>query len=142
MASQNKLRSTSLWEAIFEAFGGQNGRKNSMCEPFFSMFFTNAFLHRFLLDFWSLETLKIAVSPRREHDFYKIDVFKKVFKKAPFWLHFWRPKRRKFDEKLYPKTCCFLTSIFVDFGLHFGWPKGTKLAVPLAPFSIFFPRQT
>ena len=77
IASRNRLRFASLLEPIFEDFGGQNGRRNSIFEPCFAILFSNAFLHRFLCDFWRLETSKISISPRREHDFYKFHVFKK-----------------------------------------------------------------
>ena len=43
---------------------------------FFEFCFSNTILDRFLM----LETLKIAISPRREHDFYKTDVCKKTQK--------------------------------------------------------------
>ena len=56
MASRNRLRSASIFEAILEVFGGQNGRRNSISEAFFSMFFLIVFWHRFLVDFWRLET--------------------------------------------------------------------------------------
>ena len=35
IASRNRLRSTSLFEAIFEVFGGQNGGQNSIFGLFF-----------------------------------------------------------------------------------------------------------
>ena len=39
IASRNRLRLASLFEAIFEVFGSQNGGQNSIFELFFSMFF-------------------------------------------------------------------------------------------------------
>ena len=57
--------------------GVQNGGQNRFLGRFFSMLFSNAFRHRFWIVFWRLRTLKIELSPRREHEFYKIDVFKK-----------------------------------------------------------------
>ena len=51
IASQNKLRFTSLFGAILDGFGSQNGRKNRCLSLFFSICFSNAFLDRFPLDF-------------------------------------------------------------------------------------------
>ena len=79
------------------------------------MFFSNAFAHRCWVDFLRLRTLKIELSPRREHDFRKIDVFKKGSKKHRFWLYFWKPNRRKFDKKSIRKMCFFSTLIFMRF---------------------------
>ena len=45
---------------------------------FLVMLFSNMFLDGFLIDFGTFRTSKIELSPRREHDFHKIDVFKKV----------------------------------------------------------------
>ena len=89
-------------------FGGF-GRPKSMFEAHFSMFFSNAFAHRCWVDILRLRTLKIELSPRREHDFRKIDVFKKGSKKHRFWLYFWKPNRRKSDKKTIRKMCLFWT---------------------------------
>ena len=51
IASRNKLRLASLFGAILEVLGGQNRCPNSIFEPFFSMSFSKAFLHRNLVDF-------------------------------------------------------------------------------------------
>ena len=80
IASRNRLRSALLFGVIFVDFGGQNEAQNSIPEHFFSMLFSSAFLYRFLLDFWTPETLKIELSPRREHDFCEIAIFDKGWK--------------------------------------------------------------
>ena len=85
-----------------------------------------AFWHRFLLDFLKLRTLKIELPPRREHDFHKIDVFEKGSKNHWFWLHFWKPNRRKFDKKSIRKTYMFSTSTlmrFLSISVPFWAPK-------------------
>ena len=80
IASRNRLRSALLFGVIFVDLGGQNEAQNSIPEHFFSMLFPSAFLYRFLLDFWTPETLKIELSPRREHDFCEIAIFDKGWK--------------------------------------------------------------
>ena len=65
----------------------------------FSLLFPSAFLNGFLVDVWRLEILEIELSPRREHNFYKIDVFYKSGKNIRYWLHFQRKMRGKFDSK-------------------------------------------
>ena len=42
IASRNKLRFTSLFEPILEAFRGPNGSQNRLLGSFFSMLFLNA----------------------------------------------------------------------------------------------------
>ena len=42
---------------------------------FFVRLFSTTFLDGFFIDFGRLQTLKIELSPRRERDFFKIDVF-------------------------------------------------------------------
>ena len=98
----------------------------------FGLIFGSIFF-RFFVGFGGLGTLKIAISPRREHDFYKIDVFEKIVKKHGFWLRFRRPKRRKIYKKLCWKTCVFLISffscffaIFSDFAWILGGPGPSK----------------
>ena len=115
IASRNRLRLASLFEAIFEVFRSQNGGRNPIFEPFFSMLFWNAFWYRFWLDFLRPKSWKIAISLRQNNDFCKIGVFDKNTKKARFRLHFRRPKRRKNPRKSHPKTRCFLTSDFNEF---------------------------
>ena len=97
IASPSRLRLTSLLGPIFEDFGGPNGPQKSMFEPFFSMWFSKTFLHRNLVDFWRLQTRKIAIFLRKNNDFYKISFFDKDPKNIQFSFHFRRPKRRKFQ---------------------------------------------
>ena len=97
IASRNELRSASLFGSIVEVLGGQHGRKNRRSGLIFAMLFLNAFLYRFRLDFLRLRTLKIELSPRREHNFCKIDVFQTSSKIHRFWLHFRSPNPREFD---------------------------------------------
>ena len=47
--------------------------------------------------------------------FRKIDVIEQIPKNIEFWLHFRRPKRRKFDETWYAKILFFSTSNFQGF---------------------------
>ena len=126
IASRNKLRLTSLFKAIWEAFGGQNKRQNRGLRRLFAMFFSNAFWHRFLFEFWRLETWKIAILLRKNKDFSKIDVFEKHAKKPRFRLRFRRPKRRKINAKPFPNMQCFSIASFGGFLLKFdpfGRPK-------------------
>ena len=97
IASRNKLRSASLFGAILVVLGGQNRCPNSILEPFFSMSFSKAFWHRNFIDFWKLETRKIAIFRRKNDDFHKISFFDKAPKNIEFSLHFRRPERRKFQ---------------------------------------------
>ena len=129
IASQNMLRSASLFGAILEVLGGQNGCQKSIFEPFFSMFFLIAFWHRFLVEFSRLRTWKIAIFLRENNDFCKIDVFEKGTKKRRCWLHFRRPERWKFDPKSLPKIGCFSRSNFhrfFRFWHHLGLQKSIK----------------
>ena len=75
IASQNKLRFTSLLGLIFKDFGKPNGFPNSIFEAFFSMLFFIAFEHPILVDFSRLRTRKIVISQRKNNDFCKICVF-------------------------------------------------------------------
>ena len=115
IASRNELRSASLFGSIFEVLGGQHGRKNRRSGLIFAMLFLNAFLYRFRLDFLRLRTLKIELSPRREHNFCKIDVFQKRPKNDWFGLHFRRLNPKKIDPKSHPQIRCSSTSIFMRF---------------------------
>ena len=69
---------------FWEVWGGQNGSQNRFLGRFFSMFFSNAFRHRFLMIFGRLETWKIAIIPKENHDFRKIGVFEKIAKIMDF----------------------------------------------------------
>ena len=115
IASQNELRPASLIGSIIEVLGGQHGRKNRCSGLIFAMLFLNVFLYRFRLDLLRLRTLKIELSPRREHDFCKIDVFQKRPKNDWFGLHFRRLNPKKINPKSYPQIRCSSTSIFMRF---------------------------
>ena len=97
IASRNKLRLTSLFGPILVVLGGPNRCPNSIWEPFFSMSFSKAFWHRNFIDFWKLETRKIAIFLKENYDFHKISFFDKDPKNIEFSLHFRRPERRKFQ---------------------------------------------
>ena len=69
------LENTKVW-------GSQNGSKNwfvrALGVTFLLSFFTSHFASifpRFSIDFWKPQLWKIAISPRENHDFYKIGVF-------------------------------------------------------------------
>ena len=97
IASRNKLRLTSLFGAILMVLGNPNRCPNSILEPFFSMSFSKAFWHRNFIDFWKLETRKIAIFLKENNDFHKISFFDKDPKNIEFSFHFRRPERRKFQ---------------------------------------------
>ena len=114
--------SIRFWKGLFsilggfwKGFGSPTWSQNRFLGRFFRGFFQARFWHRFWTNFWKLETLKIAISSRREHDFYKIDVFKKWSQNDRFWVRFWMPKRWNFYEKSYLKTCLFKWSNFWRF---------------------------
>ena len=121
IASQNKLRFTSLLGPIFKDFGRPNGFPNSIFEAFFSMLFFIAFEHPILVDFSRLRTRKIVIFPRENNDFRKNCVFGKSALVARFCLRFRRPKRRKSIQNSNPKTCCFEASNLKRFCLNFKW---------------------
>jgi len=70
--------------SILGGFGRPKWRPKSIFGRFFGMFFSKAILASNFDRIFRLETLKIAISSRREHDFHKIDVFEKVSKKPRF----------------------------------------------------------
>ena len=78
-------------------------------------FFRCRFLRRLLFVFGWLQTLKIELPPRREHDFYKIDVFKNGWENVGFGMHFGRPKRCKINKNMHSKTYVFLALNFLGF---------------------------
>ena len=84
IASQNKLRFTSLWGPIFKDFGRPNDFPNSIFEAFFSMLFFIAFEHPILVDFSRLRTRKIVIFLRENNDYCKICVFNKMRKLLDF----------------------------------------------------------
>jgi len=97
-------------------------------------------LRRLLIVFGRLQTLKIELPPRREHDFYKIDVFKNGRENGRFGLHFGKPKRCKINKNMYSRTYVFLTSFFFDFVamlaafLEVGTFQHGPFIVPTNPF--------
>ena len=64
--------------------------------------------------------MKIAISPRREHDFYKIGVFEKKAKKEVKQT----PNINQKTSKSVPKFGCFLWSSFFRFFSQKWSPKG------------------
>ena len=111
-------------------FGGQNGCQNRFLGCFFAMLFSTAFWHRFLIDFRRLKTWKIAISLRKNNDFYKIDVFEKSVEKTSILALCWGAKTMTNPEKMVLKSELFLTSIFLalfyDFGSIWGGPGLSK----------------
>ena len=57
---------------------------------FFMSFFQTLFFHSVWSHFGAPQPLKIVLPCRRQHDFHKIEFFKKCFSLAPFWYHFGR----------------------------------------------------
>ena len=98
------------------------------------------FFRRLLFVFGRPQTLKIELSPRREHDFYKIDVFKNCWENCGFGMHFGKPNRCKNDKNMYSRTHVFLALNFFDFCsiLVAFWEVGTfqhgPFKVPAIPF--------
>ena len=119
MASQNRLRFTWRFGAILVALGTQNWRKNLIFDIFFSMSFSNVFLHRFSFDFGKLQIWKIANFLCKNNDFCKIGVFDKSTKIVRFCLRFRKPKRKKSIQNSNPKTCCFEASNLKGFFSNF-----------------------
>ena len=119
IASQNKLRFTSLLGPIFKDFATPNGLPNSIFEAFCSMLFFIAFGHPILADFLRLQTKKIVIFSKENNDFCKICVFDKNTQIARFCLRFWTPKRRKSIRNSNPKTCCFEASNLKGFFSNF-----------------------
>ena len=103
-------------------------------------FFRCHFLRRLLFVFGRLQTLKIELPPRREHDFYKIDVFKSGRENVGFGRHFGKPKRSQISKKMHSKTYIFLALNFSDFLaiLAAFWEVGTvqhgPFILPTTPF--------
>ena len=120
IASRTRLRLASLFGLIFVDFESQNGCQNLIFAIFFSMFFWIVFLHRFLLEFWKLETRKIAVLIRKTI-FAKSVCLKKVPTNVEFWLHIWIPKWKKFAN-----FNRFFLFLFFRFCLHLGFQKSIK----------------
>ena len=90
-------------------------------------FFRCHFLRRLLFVFGRLQTLKIELPPRREHNFYKIDVFKNGLENGGFGRYFGKLKRYKINKNMYTRTLVFSTSNFPDFFsiLTAFWEVGT-----------------
>ena len=85
---------------IFGDFGKPKRRPKSTSGSFFFDAYFEFVLVPLCIVFLKLETLKIAVSPRREHDFYKIGVFEKIVKMHGCWFRFRRPKQRKIKKNM------------------------------------------
>ena len=79
---------------------------------FFFGVFLMWFLHRFLIDFWRLETLKIKLPPRREHYFCKIEVFEKKYEKIAILAQFLEANTEEILSNIAFKKMCFFD---IDF---------------------------
>ena len=118
------------------AFGvdsGGFGKPKSMPKFDFRGIFSDVIsenkLHRNLLHFWRLETRKIAMFFWKSNDLHKISFFDKDPKNNEFLFHFWKPKRRKFPQKLIQKCIVFAHRVFNTFSSILGpfWkPKFIK----------------
>ena len=101
---------------------GQNLKK-SMSKN--NTFLTSIF-SRFGVIFGKLKTLKIELSPRREHNFWKIGLSLKYAKKHSILSTFWEAKildfRIFFEKKRKPKTRWFLEGKKIAF-----WGLKSKL---------------
>ena len=75
-------------------------KRNHFFGSLFCKLFSNTILHGFCMVFMRRETLKIAISLRREHDFRKIDVFEKTMQK----IKISSPKPVQNHSKIVPKT--------------------------------------
>ena len=75
------------------------------------MFFATAFRERFLVDFWRVRSWKIAIFPRKNNDYRKINVFEEIWFLGDFWMDFRRLERSKFEqnwsENRIFRWCCF-----------------------------------
>ena len=63
--------------------------------------------------------MKICTAPRREHNFYKIDVFEKSPKKTSILESFSEAKTAKNREKMVLKNVCFFNIDFLTFFCDF-----------------------
>ena len=90
------LRFCRFWGTCWQA----KWKPKSIFATFFPTFFSSAFRDLIFVVFWKLRASKIMLSPRREHDFHKIDVFENDPKKPRFWIRFGRSKRRKIKKSM------------------------------------------
>ena len=100
------------------------------------MFFSNAFGHRFLDDFFHFLKVRTLIFVRTasvsEH-FHKIDVFRKSSEKRSILASFWEGKIAKNSEKAVLKNICFfdfvflrIFAIFSNFDSILGGPGESK----------------
>ena len=98
-------------------------------------------LHRcfvdFFVDFKSLETLKIVLPCRREHYFYKIDVFASSPKIDKKTSKFGFRNPRKFEKKTLRKRVCKHVRFWHRFLVIFGTILPPKLEAKIVDFSYF-----
>ena len=91
------------------------------------------------VDFGPLESLILVLPPAREHNFYKIDVFRFVAKFGPKIMVLKVPnyaKSKKIEEKKVFQNKCFFN---IDF-LRFFVDSGSQVEVPKGDlFCDFFP---
>ena len=138
IASRNKLRFTSLFEPILEAFRSPNGCQNQLLGSFlFDAFFERHFGIDFC-SFWggcnlkkSLKTIGFSMVFA---NFHKIDAFNKSWKKSSILAPFSRAKAEKIRLKMFFKTCYFSTSILTYFLVDLGSILGSKNHPQIAIF--------
>ena len=107
-------------------------------------FFRCRFLRRHLFVLGRLQTLKIELPPRREHDFYKIDVFKNGWENCGFCMRFGKSKRWRINKNMQNFVSVFLTpnferllSILAAFR-EVGTPQHGPILVPTSHIRFLF----
>ena len=103
----------------FSGFGNPNGPQKSMFELFFSMSFSKAFWHRNFIDFWKLESRKIAIFLGENKIFTKSAFSIKIQKQWNF-IPFSEAKTKKIPIKIDLRKHCFWASHFQHFFFDFG----------------------
>ena len=87
--------------------------------------------HRFLLDFGCLSQRPTLQFCWQGHSFVSFSHYSLFRLLHAFWVQKTYRKPLQNDvrtlPKSMPKTCCFLTSIFLGFGVDFGWSWASKL---------------
>ena len=80
-ATRFEERFFSISDGFRRGSGGRKRAKNRFSSVVLATFSVKAFSKGFFVDFRKARTPKIELPPAREHDFRKIDVFEKAFKK-------------------------------------------------------------
>ena len=129
IASRNKLRLASLFGAILVVLGGQNRCPKPILELFFAMPFSKAFWHRNFVDFWKLETRKIAISSGKTMIFTKSAFSIKIQKTLNFHSIFRSQSEENSNKNQFKDALFFsiaFSTFFLGFGLRFGSQKSFK----------------